>query len=122
NGFETPGDGAASVDIKKRWQKPGDYTDVPLLLASNNDFNTTSSRFLFKNDYLRLRALNFGYNFPRQITERLDIQRLRLYFQGDNLLTLLSHKGLDPEQSFAGTTDNRSYNQKIVSLGLNLTF
>lgn len=122
NGFETPGDGAASVDIKKRWQKPGDYTDVPLLLASNNDFNTTSTRFLFKNDYLRLRAVNFGYNLPRTITERLDIQRLRVYFQGDNLLTILSHKGLDPEQSVAGTTDNRSYNQKIASIGLNLTF
>lgn len=121
-GFETPGDGAGSPDLKNRWQQPGDVTDVPLLLASNNDFNSTSTRFLFKNDYLRLRALNFGYNLPRSLTERFDIDRVRVYFQGDNLLTFHSHKGLDPEQSLAGTTDNRSYNQKIVSLGLNLTF
>lgn len=122
NGFETPGDGAGSVDLNNRWTQPGDVTDVPLLLASNNDFNAQSTRFLFKNDYVRLRAVNFGYNLPKGLIERFDISNLRVYFQGDNLLTFHSHKGLDPEQSLAGTTDNRSFNQKIVSLGLNLTF
>jgi TonB-linked SusC/RagA family outer membrane protein len=122
NGFETPGNGAGSPDLKNRWTQPGDVTDVPLMLASNNDFNAQSTRFLFKNDYVRLRALNFGYNLPRQLIDRFDISALRVYFQGDNLLTFHSHKGLDPEQSLAGTTNNRSFNQKIVSLGLNLTF
>jgi TonB-linked SusC/RagA family outer membrane protein len=121
-GFETPGDGAGSVDLENRWTQPGDVTDVPLLLASNNDFISTSSRFLFKNDYVRLRALNFGYNLPKALIERFEISNLRVYFQGDNLLTFQSHKGLDPEQSLTGVTDNRSFNQKIVSLGLNLTF
>ena len=122
NGFESPGDGAGSVDLNSRWTQPGDITDVPLLLASNNDFNAQSTRFLFKNDYVRLRALNFGYNLPNALVSRFEISNLRVYFQGDNLLTFHSHKGLDPEQSLAGTTNNRSFNQKIVSLGLNLTF
>ena len=122
SGFETPGDGAGSVDLLNRWRQPGDNTDVPLLLASNNDFNGQSTRFLFKNDYVRLRAINFGYNLPKSLVSRYDISNLRVYFQGDNLLTFNSHEGLDPEQSLSGTTDNRSFNQKIVSLGLNLTF
>ena len=122
NGFETPGGSAASVDLERRWTQPGDVTDVPLMLASNNDFNAQSTRFLFKNNYVRLRALNFGYNVPKATLSKYGISGLRVFFQGDNLLTFQSHKGIDPEQSLGGTTNNRSYNQKITSLGINLTF
>jgi TonB-linked SusC/RagA family outer membrane protein len=118
-GFETPGR-AAHQDLESRWQKPGDITNVPLFLGSNNDFNAQSTRFLFKNDYVRLKALNFGYNLPKDLLERIKISKLRVYFQGDNLWTYQSHKGIDPEQSLSGTTNSRSYNQKIVSFGVNL--
>jgi hypothetical protein len=53
-GFETPVDQL----IKIVWQQPGDITDVPLFLTANNDFNSQSTRFLFNNDYVRLKALN----------------------------------------------------------------
>ena len=113
---------AGHTDLQYRWQEPGDVTHVPLLFNSQNDFNSRSDRFLFKNDYIRLKALTFGYNLPKTITDKMSISRLRLFFQGDNLFTWQSHKGLDPEQNLAGTTDNRSYNLKTVSLGLNLDF
>ncbi len=118
-GFQREGS-AAHVDLASRWQQPGDITDVPLFLQSNNDFTSQSSRFLFKNDYLRLKALTLGYNFPEEIIgESLN---LRVFLQGDNLLTFQSHKGIDPEQSIAGTTNSRSYNQRIVSFGVKLDF
>jgi len=119
NGFEQFGR-AASVDLVNRWQNPGDVTDIPRLQNSQNDFNATSTRFLFKNDYLRLKAVTFGYTLPSEVAKNVGLGRLRIYFQGDNLLTFQSHKGIDPEQSLAGTTDNRSFNQRIYSLGLNL--
>jgi hypothetical protein len=56
-GFESSG-AELHQDVENRWQNPGDITDVPLLLTANNDFNATSTRFLFKNDYIRLKALN----------------------------------------------------------------
>ena len=120
-GIKTPGR-AASTDIKDRWQNPGDITNVPLLLTSNNDFNSQSTRFLYKNDYIRLKALNFGYNFPQSILDKTKISKLRLYFQGDNLWTYQSHDGIDPEQNVGGTTDSRSYNLRVISFGLNLEF
>ncbi|WP_202110868.1 SusC/RagA family TonB-linked outer membrane protein [Flavobacterium hydrocarbonoxydans] len=120
-GFKSSGK-VAHVDIENRWQKPGDVTDVPLLLASNNDFNAQSTRFLYKNDYVRLKALNFGYNFPQSILDKTKLTKLRLYFQGDNLWTYQTHKGIDPEQDFDGATNNRSYNLRVVSFGLNLEF
>lgn len=121
SGFKSPGR-TASVDLANRWQQPGDVTDVPLLLASQNDFNSRSSRFLFKNDYVRLKALTLGYSMPQNVIQRLGMTQLRIYLQGDNLLTYQSHKGIDPEQSLAGTTNYRSYNQRIVSFGINLGF
>ncbi|MDR7212338.1 TonB-dependent receptor [Flavobacterium piscis] len=120
-GFKSSGRSASS-DMANRWQNPGDITDTPLLLASNNDFNSQSTRFLYKNDYLRLKALNFGYNFSQSVLDKTKLSKMRLYFQGDNLLTFQSHKGIDPEQDFGGATNSRSYNLRIISFGLNLEF
>lgn len=120
-GFESSGR-AAHQDLATRWQQPGDITDVPLFLASNNDFNSQSTRFLFKNDYIRLKALNLGYSLPQSLIERAKLSKMRLFLQADNLLTFQSHKGIDPEQDFGGATNSRSYNQRVVSFGVNLEF
>jgi TonB-linked SusC/RagA family outer membrane protein len=120
-GFETPGR-SAHQDLQDRWQQPGDITDVPLLLTANNDFNSQSTRFLFNNDYVRLKALNLGYNFSEDALAKTSLSSLRLYLQADNLLTWQSHKGIDPEQALSGNTNSRSYNQRIVSFGVNLEF
>jgi hypothetical protein len=111
-----------SEDIEGRWQKPGDITDVPKLFSSNNDYNSQSTRFLFDNNYLRLKALTIGYNIPKSLLNKVTISDARIYFQADNIWTLQSHKGLDPEQDIAGTTNNRSYLMKTYSLGINVTF
>ena len=110
------------ADIANRWQQPGDVTDVPLLLNSNNDFNSTSTRFLFKNDYVRIRALNLGYSLSKDVLERIGMSKIRLYVQADNPFTFQSHKGIDPEQNLAGTTDSRSYQLRTVSFGINAQF
>ena len=119
SGFKSAGR-AAHQDLESRWQQPGDITDVPLFLASNNDFNSQSTRFLFKNDYIRLKALNFGYNLPQSLIEKAKLSKLRLFLQADNLWTYQSHKGIDPEQDFGGGTNSRSYNQRVVSFCVNL--
>ncbi|SMC45758.1 SusC/RagA family TonB-linked outer membrane protein [Chryseobacterium sp. YR221] len=111
-----------SADIDGRWQTPGDITDIPVLTSAQNDFSSTSSRWLFKNDYIRLKAITLGYNIPRKYVEQLGISDFRLYVQADNLWTWQSHKGIDPEQSFGGTVNNRSYNLKTISFGFKLGF
>ena len=120
-GFESPGR-QGHVDLANRWQQPGDVTDVPLFLASNNDFNSTSTRFLFRNDYVRVKSLNLGYNFNDSVLSKIGVSSLRLYLQGDNLFTFQSHKGIDPEQNLAGTTDSRSGLTKTVTFGINAQF
>ncbi|TXG38794.1 SusC/RagA family TonB-linked outer membrane protein [Seonamhaeicola maritimus] len=121
NQFENPG---ASIhpDNANRWQNPGDITNVPLLLASNNDHAARSSRFLVDNDYIRLKSLTFGYNFPSNALSRYGISKLRLFLQADNILTWQSHKGIDPEQAFNGLTNNRSPLSRTITSGVIFEF
>ncbi|WP_082868081.1 hypothetical protein [Tenacibaculum ovolyticum] len=121
NGFKSQGY-AASVDLKDRWQKPGDITNVPRLQTNTNSFNSYSDRFLFKNDYVRLKALTFGYSLPQDAIKSIGASALRIYFQGDNLFTYQSHKGVDPEQGFGGGTNQRALGQKTYTFGLKLQF
>ncbi len=121
NSFENPG-GNAHPDTAVRWQNPGDVTDHPLLLASNNDFSARSTRFLFDNDYVRLKSLTFSYNVPKSTLERTGITGVRLFIQADNIFTWQSHKGIDPEQAFNGLTGNRSPLSKTITSGITLEF
>lgn len=121
SGFETAGY-QQSPDLADRWQQPGDITDVPMIIASQNDHASQSTRFLFDNDYVRLKAITLGYNLEDNLVENLGMDSFRLYLRGDNLWTYSSHFGVDPEQSIAGTTNSRSYILKTVSLGLNIEF
>jgi len=107
-------------DLVNRWQQPGDVTDVPLLLNTSNDFNATSTRFLYKNDWGRVKSLSLGYTFDDEVNNRLKTQSIRVFLQGDNLFTLTSKDGIDPEQTISGLTGSRSYQLKTISLGLNI--
>lgn len=107
-------------DLANRWQQPGDVTDVPLLLNTSNDFNATSTRFLYKNDWGRVKSLSLGYTFDDEVNTRLKTQSIRVFLQGDNLFTLSSKDGIDPEQTLSGLTGSRSYQLKTISLGLNI--
>jgi hypothetical protein len=53
--------GALSTDILKRWQQPGDITNVPRLDAGRTtDFNATSSRWLVDASYINIRSVNLS--------------------------------------------------------------
>lgn len=121
NGFGSPGSNA-HPDNLNRWQNPGDITDVPRLVTGNNNDNARSTRFLFDNDYLRLKSLTLGYNLPGDMVKTVGFSNVRFFVQADNVVTFQSHKGIDPEQSFGGTTAFRSPQFRTVSTGVTLSF
>ncbi|WP_272149899.1 SusC/RagA family TonB-linked outer membrane protein [Tenacibaculum aiptasiae] len=114
--------GSAHPDNFKAWQQPGDITDFPRLTTANNSFNNRSTRFLFKNDYIRLKNITFGYNLPSDILNNVGLSKVRLYLLGENMFTWQSHKGIDPEQAFNGLTANRSPLQKTITFGTLIEF
>ena len=90
---------------------------------NRNTVDVFSTKYLFDNTFLRLRNVTLGYTFPKRWMNRVGIDVLRLYVQGDNLLTFGSavKRGTDPEQSVSGTTGNRFPNTKNVSFGVQIT-
>jgi TonB-linked SusC/RagA family outer membrane protein len=110
-----------SPHLKDRWQQPGDVTEVPILLEGQNDFSSTSSRFLFENDYLRVKGLTLGYTIDSSpALSSVGISNVRVYAQATNPFTFHKHFGIDPEQNLSGTTGERSYQLKTFTVGLNI--
>ncbi|MBT1685007.1 SusC/RagA family TonB-linked outer membrane protein [Dawidia soli] len=96
-----------------RWQKPGDITDVPRPQVTNvNNYRDGGSRWLEDGSYLRLRSLTLGYTLPSSVTERLKLEKLRIYAVGTNLWLLTDYTGLDPESS-----SSSSQNEPGIDLG-----
>ena len=78
-----------------RWEKPGDVATHPIAKYNNQDQgNLVSSRYLEDGDFLKLRALTFGYNFD---LTRYKVKNLRVFFSGENLFTWTNYSGVDPE-------------------------
>ncbi len=85
-----------------------------------------STYWLYDGSYFRLKNLTFGYTLPKALTQKAKIQRLRVYFSGDNLLTFTKFpQGGDPERNYNSTKGTRLvyYPQnRIISFGINLDF
>ncbi|MCV2484079.1 TonB-dependent receptor [Flavobacterium sp. SH_e] len=114
---------ALSVDALKRWQKPGDITDVPRLDVNRNTQSTAASdRWLIGSDYLALRQINLSYKMPDELTSKFEIDNAVIYVNGENLMLFTKRQGMDPTQTFNGTTQNRYIPSRVISLGLNLNF
>ena len=114
---------ALSVDALNRWQKPGDITDVPRMDINRNTQSTAASdRWLIGSDYLSLRQINLSYKMPSELISKLNIDNATLYVNGENLLLSTKRQGLDPGQTFNGTTQNRYTPSRVITLGLNLNF
>lgn len=79
----------------------------------------TSTRYLQKGSYMRLKNITLGYNVPQSMLSKIGISRLRLYVTGENVFTVTKlNDSFDPE-----TVNNLAYPlTKKWSIGLNLTF
>ncbi|UII77192.1 TonB-dependent receptor [Flagellimonas sp. HMM57] len=88
------------TQVLRRWQNPGDVTDIPRFRFGSNINNEISSRYIEDGSYLRLRNVTVGYTFPNTLVNKSGngiIKKLRIYVQGQNLLTFTNYTGFDPE-------------------------
>ena len=107
-----------SNDILRHWTPENTNTDIPGLKATNLTIN--SDRFLHSADYLRLRFVSFGYNFPKEIVSKFKLSEIRTFFNGENLVTISGWKGYDVEGF--GSTSRTYPTPKIISFGLEIGF
>jgi hypothetical protein len=127
-------------DFNDHWQKPGDVTRYPRLYYDklypglSAGYAFSSSMFLYKGDYLRLRELTLGYNLTPKTLRKTGVKNARLFVTGMNLLLWTKYPNGDPEvnrDADGGVTDrNMSPNvtyltppqARSILFGLNLSF
>lgn len=90
----------------------GTYPQIERAYAAQSDTRslaTVNDYYLTNLGYLRVKNLTLGYTLPKKWTEKVNIERLRVYFSGENMFTW-SFGGLtkymDPEQAGSGITYN----------------
>ncbi len=108
-----------------RWTTPGQITNTPRLTDANYS-RQENSRFFEDGSFVRLRSLTLGYTFPKLLTERVKIEKLRVFVTGSNLLLFTKYTGADPESNI-GTGNIQGYDYGVppqpraFQLGINLT-
>ena len=110
--------------VNNRWTGAGTSNFYPKIYYGwdgTNPNRRASTWYLQDASFLRLKNLTVGYIIPANITSKVSIDRIRLYFSGDNLLTFTKYKGLDPERAGDGRFVQYPQN-KIVSFGVNVEF
>lgn len=119
---------STQVVYKNAWQQPGDIASSPRF--DYNDPNvqnasSTSTRFLYDGDYIRLRNLAFGYSFTGDQLKSVGfIDGLTLSVRGTNLATWVKDDRLkyDPEVRADGFTNLTTPPVKSVIFGVNVSF
>jgi TonB-dependent starch-binding outer membrane protein SusC len=98
------GDNNTTTDIFEAWT-PERHTQHPRNIASdpNGNWGKPSSYFVEDGSYLKLRNVQLGVNIPSKILDRVNIKRVRIYMNANNLLTITKYSGLDPEVAGSNT-------------------
>jgi TonB-linked SusC/RagA family outer membrane protein len=98
-----------SVDILERWTGTGTSTTVPRVTNSNVNYKF-SDIFVQNGSYFRISNITLGYDIAKLFKTK-SFQSLRVYASVQNLYTLTSYTGMDPEVGYGldnGITDQFS--------------
>ena len=114
---------ALHKDLFNAWTPENTNTDIPRLQYNDTYMAGASDRFLTSANYLCLQNLTVGYTFPKNLTQKAHIQKLRIYLVGDNIWVWSKRKGLDPRMVLAGAVNNSYYSAiRTLSAGVSVTF
>lgn len=108
--------------VLEAWTPQNPSSDIPMLSAVNRNNETRSSNYmLVKGDYFKIRNATLSYTLPRNISQKLKVDLLRIYLMGENFLLIKptgkgSFTGPDPE------TPGTLYPRPVVlTMGVNVT-
>ncbi|MBC9930597.1 SusC/RagA family TonB-linked outer membrane protein [Chitinophaga qingshengii] len=123
--FQAPGSRSNQpVEMLDRWQHPDDITDVQRF-TTTGIAATTYSYYANYSDgrvanasFVRLKNVSLSYQFDRRIARRIKAENIRVYAQGQNLLTFTHYKIGDPEtMSFSSMPPMR-----MLTIGAQVSF
>ncbi|RAJ87596.1 TonB-linked SusC/RagA family outer membrane protein [Chitinophaga dinghuensis] len=121
DGSDVTSNNAAPAAGQVRWDHPGQIADLPK--AGNKvDAYFPTSRYLENGEFLRLKNVRLGYNFPDRIVKKLKVSKLNVFMSGDNLMTWTKFTGMDPENAIGEENESKTPFTKRFMGGIQVTF
>jgi TonB-dependent starch-binding outer membrane protein SusC len=108
--------GNQPISVMGRWQKPGDITSYQRYTTTAN---TDGGDRAFRDaSFVRMKNASVSYQLPATMIQKIKLEQLRLYANGQNLFTITRYQGLDPEtQSISSLPPLR-----VITVGIQATF
>ncbi len=115
-----------SKEILGRWKsvaEPGDGWTPKLWAAGGNFVNNSdqaSTRWVEKGNVVKFSTISLGYNFPRELMRKINVESLRIFAQAQDMFMITDYTGIDPEMESNGTDYNGTPRQRVLTFGINL--
>jgi TonB-linked SusC/RagA family outer membrane protein len=109
----------------KTWTQDNPGAEFPRLTVYSNraKWNYVNNDFMLQNNrYIRLKSLIIGYNIPTALLKKINVEKLKVYFSGNDIWELVTIKdGFDPEHGLSSNNAGYPF-MRTWSFGLNLSF
>lgn len=112
---------AFHADLLNSWSPDNTGSNIPRFQFG--DTNDSSNRWLTDASYIGIQNINAGYTLPKNLCQKLDIDKIRIYLACDNVALWSKRQGLDPRQSVDGEITGSYYAPiRTISGGISVTF
>ncbi len=103
---------------------PDAYYPKPYILGEHRKNTQPQTKYVVDGSYIRLKNIEIGYTLPQELTQKVAIQKARIFIGGENVLVFTKlTKLFDPEITGGGLGGGKMYPiQKVYSAGINLSF
>lgn len=117
--------------LEQSWRPGADNSKavLPILDATDTYSNNIANTYLLEDaSYLRARTIQLGYSLPQEVGEKIGLNSLRVYIQGQNVFTITKYSGIDPDVTSLGPETGMGIdmgwypNPKQYLIGLNIGF
>jgi TonB-linked SusC/RagA family outer membrane protein len=112
------------ASVMERWREEGQESGVQRFTASYTpaaqayfSYYGYSEEIVVDASFIRLRNASLAYTLPDKVVEKLSLRNVRFFVLGQNLLTITSYDGVDPESQQINLPPLRT-----VTAGFNVTF
>lgn len=125
---------AFHTDVLKSWNGvPAGMTEtsanrisrdiIPIFdFSQSNDNNAASDRWLTSASYFIFKNINLSYSLPKTWMSKIGLGGVQLTAGAENLFTLTSRQGLNPQLSFSGGTDETYVTARVFNMGVKVNF
>jgi hypothetical protein len=109
------------LDLNSTWVA-GKYPALRFNNGDHSNYNKNSTFWLTNMSYLRLRTLEIGYTLPKALVEKAKLQKARFYVNTYNLFSFDKLKKLGVEPEIMDENGLQYPQNRLVNLGVNLSF